>query len=573
MIETLPSPSSVITLLALLIVALLSQTWLWRRLHQRQQQLRELGQALATLEADKQRAEQANRLKGQFLGHISHEIRTPLSAFIGLLELMLLRSEADAPNLPSLQLALEAARDLRELLSDLLDITRIESGELSLNPTWAYLRNNVDVVMGVFQALAQQKNLDLSLEFTAPDPEPQVLIDVLRFKQVLSNLLSNAIKFTTKGSVQVRLQLWPATRANDFELQLQVLDTGIGIPEQQRLQLLQPFAQVDPGSQSARDSAGLGLPISHHVCQRMGGRLGLYGRSGPGCEARIELSLAGRVTCAPPPEPPMCPLAGLPLDILLADDHPASLTLLQGQLEYLGHRVSCAENGLQAYQQWQDGDFDLLIVDCNMPAMNGYQLTKAIRQDETLSRQPPVHLLGCSASHDPRTRECCLKAGMHDCLFKPLGLSQISQTLAALMPLPRADSFSLRTLQTLTRGEPTFAQQMLKKLLQCSLDDRRLLGLITPQDNQALLTQAHRIKGSALMVGADALHNACQILELACLEEAGLDAVSPAIRALDLALVRFAQSLHRHIAQAPSPSPAAAPQASPTHASGHAVPR
>ncbi|PYC08258.1 hybrid sensor histidine kinase/response regulator [Pseudomonas protegens] len=567
MIEALLSPSGVITLLVLLLASWLNQARLYRQRHSLRQQSGRLEQSVAALETGKRQAEEANRCKIQFLGCMSHEIRTPLNAFIGLLELILQRTRDHPQNHASLELALGAARDLRELLGDLLDISRLESGHLQLNPTWSSLRGSVDGVMGVFQALARQKNLDLSLEFKAPEPEPLVLIDTLRFKQVLANLLSNAIKFTHQGAVLVRLQLQPTMHEGHYKLLLQVLDTGIGIPREERQRLLQPFAQVDPHSQSPRDSTGLGLPISQQLCQQMGGKLSLHGRRGPGSEVRVELPLAGREGAARASPAPVPQANRLPLDILLADDHHASLTLLQEQLEYLGHRVTCVGDGVQAYEQWQEGDFDLLIVDCNMPLMNGYQLAETIRRHEALQQRPPVTLLGCSASDDTQTIQRCMNAGMHDCLLKPLDLNLLSQTLETLKALPRADSFSISTLRTLTRNQPLLALRMLKTLLQCCREDRLALGLIPAGDSQALAALAHKIKGSAKMLGATSLLACCEALERVCQDNAGIEACSAASNALDRALLRFTQSLLQHLDQHRQRTPAAtcpavAPEAS-----------
>ncbi|MGE8412494.1 MAG: response regulator [Pseudomonas sp.] len=532
----------------LLLVAGLGLAWLSCRLRRSRTSLQEALRTAQALEADKHQAQETSREKSRFLGNIGHEIRTPLNALVGLLELVLRRTQPLDPNRSSMELALGAARDLRELLADLLDVTRIESGQMSLNPDWIRLRDCVDPVLGIFQVLARRNHLDLHLEFNVPQPEPQVLIDALRFKQVLSNLLSNAIKFTHQGEVRVRLNLMPDTQPDQFKLRLQVLDTGPGIAEEQRQRvLLQPFAQSATNGQSPRDSTGLGLPISHHLCQKMGGSLSLHGRSGSGTEARVRLSLAGRVAPVPVAEEPAHQIASPPLDILLADDHPASLVLLHGQLEYLGHRVTCAEDGMQAYRLWQAGDFDLLIVDCNMPGMNGCQLAEAIRRDEARTQRPPMTVIGYSASHDRETVQHCLDAGMHDCLFKPLGINLLGRKLAMLDPLPRADCFNMAALRTLTRGETSFALRMLRELLQCCHDDRRMLGLIAVGNQAELRTLAHKVKGSALMVGADTLYRRCEALEQACQDNSGIDTLNATVRDLDLALVHFTQSLHRHI--------------------------
>lgn len=557
---------AMIALCASLLAVLLGLAWLYRQLRQQERALRSARRVLQTLEAGKQQVEQANQVKNQFLGTVSHEIRTPLNAFIGLLERVVQRTPANADDRSALELALGTARDLRELLGDLLDLTRIESGQLSLKQEWTSLGESVRSVMERFQVLAQQKALRLDLELEMPDPEPLVLLDALRFKQVLSNLLSNAIKFTRQGEVRIRLQLLPEEHPGYFSLLLQVLDTGIGIPEQQRHHLLlHPFAQVDAANQSPRDSTGLGLPISHHLCQKMGGSLSLHGRDGPGSEARVRLALAGKVMPPIPTKEALPTHPHLPLNILVADDHPANRMLLQGQLEQLGHRVTCAEDGLLAYRLWKIGDFDLLIIDCNMPIMNGYQLARAIRRSENLQQRPAVTLLGCSACSAAHTVQRCREAGMLDCLPKPLGLHLLSQQLMSLAPLPRTDSFSIDALRTLTRGVPPLGLRMLEELLRCSHEDRQLLGR-TPRDSpRELAALAHKIKGAALMVGAGPLQRGCQSLELACLDPAAAEQINDATRTLDLALVQFIQSLHRHIEAHPPPDlvPGALPEAIP----------
>ncbi|BAQ76009.1 sensor histidine kinase/response regulator [Pseudomonas sp. Os17] len=559
MIDTLLQPVGIISLI--LLASWLNQVRLYRQLRRQRRHLQALARSATALEADKQRAEAADRNKSRFLGHLGHELRTPLNALIGLLELVLRRTGDSSPTHAPLELALGAAGDLKELLDDLLDISRIESGHLRLNPTWVDLRDCIEGQIGVFHAQARQKHLALELEFNAPSPVPQVLIDVLRFKQVLGNLLSNAIKFTQQGAIQVRATLQPAASQDRYELLLQVQDSGIGIPEQERQGLLLPFAQLDPDSQSPRNSAGLGLPISHQLCRQMGGSLSLHGRSGPGCEARVRLPLSGRTAQAAAGATEPLPATAVPLDVLLADDHRASLTLLQGQLEYLGHRVTCASDGRQAFELWRQGDFDLLILDCNMPSMDGYQLAEAIRQHETREQRPATTLIGCSADTDPPALQRGLDAGMHDCLAKPLGLEHLSRRLASLKPRPRPDSFSIRALRTLTRGKPLFARRMLNELLRCCQEDRRQLEQIPTSDPRALVALAHKIKGSALMVGAGALQAGCEALEQACLQPAAQQAISAAVRRLDRDLVHFAQSLHRHLDHPP-------PEPSKTQATG-----
>jgi two-component system sensor histidine kinase EvgS len=507
---------------------------------------------LGQLQVAKEEADTANRAKTTFLATMSHEIRTPMNAVIGMIELALKNAEQGVADRDALEVASVASRSMLELIGDILDIARIESGHLSLSLEPASLYELLASVARVFEGLARDKGLVLQVELDPLIDRP-VLVDPLRFKQVVSNVLGNAIKFTASGQVRLGAQGAPVVTDDQLHLRLWVEDTGIGISAEDQQRLFNPFIQGSNNEQPARSGSGLGLVISRNLCEMMGGQLHLSSVLGKGTRVDVTLTLA--LTSAVPanvPVPHVPPARGL--NILVVDDYPANRLLLARQLSFLGHRITLAEDGAQGLSLWQAGHFDGVITDCNMPFKDGYALARDIRAQERQRGLAPCLILGFTANALSQEAERCRQAGMDGCLFKPTGLEDLRLALASRTAGALTDevevAFDLSSLIMLTQGDKDALNELLTPLLKSLEEDRALLpSLKSAADFAKLHDLAHRVKGGARMVKAQVLITCCETLESVC-ERHDNDASDAAVEAVASAIEQLHHSLGRYGNQA-----------------------
>jgi two-component system sensor histidine kinase EvgS len=480
---------------------------------------------ISQLEVAKNQADEASRAKTTFLATMSHEIRTPMNAVIGILELVLKRTELTSNDRNSIEIAHTSARSLLDLIGDILDIARIESGRLSLSLKRANLRELVESVARVFEGLARQKHLVLNVDIDT-SVNCDVLIDSIRFKQILSNLTSNAIKFTDEGSVHISISA-NKSDPTSMRVHMSVKDTGVGISNEDLQKLFHPFSQVNQNS-NIREGAGLGLVICRSLCEMMGGSMVMTSEVGKGTCVDVNIRLQ---TLAPVAETEPKPLTqnqtARCLQVLVVDDHAVNREILRQQLIYLGHEVTEADNGSTALQLWREQPFDVVISDCRMPVMDGHDLTLAIRSEEAESNEEPTIILGLTADAQPEEIQRCIQAGMNDCLIKPIGLDVLETLLLNVNEAEgtsehieqhsSTELFSLESLKSLAGNKPGVFERLINELIKSNRND---LSAILEQFNTHSFAEiaevAHRIKGAARIVRAESLFQHCERLELAC---------------------------------------------------------
>jgi PAS domain S-box-containing protein len=378
-------------------------------------------QAEEEIKKAKTAAEEATRAKSEFLANMSHEIRTPMTVFMAATE-HLLQADLDTEHRQLLEMADQAAERLRSLIDDILDLSRIEAGKVELEEKPFNLHTCVREVVEMFSLGARQKNLRLETEIS-PEVTETVFGDSDRLGQVLINLIGNAVKFTAQGEVRV------CVRLRNSLLEFAVSDTGIGIPESKCDLLFKSFSQVDSSFTRKFGGTGLGLAISKELVELMGGEIGVSSREGEGSVFLFTLPFkpVEKRHSTPAEEQADRREAPLPnVHILLAEDDPAIRKMVLVSLARNGWKTETAENGREAVQKWAEGDFDLILMDLQMPEMDGLQATMKIRETEACGENGTgICIVGLTAHARREVKVECLKAGMDQVLIKPVPIKEL----------------------------------------------------------------------------------------------------------------------------------------------------
>ena len=457
----------------------------------------------AELQQAKAAAESASRTKSEFLASMSHEIRTPMNAIMGIADL--LAKTALSPEQDKyVQIFRRAGDNLLNLINDILDLSKVEASQLELEQTGFSLHDHLEKVMEMVATRANEKGLALVCEI-APSVPNDLVGDPTRLRQVLLNLLGNAIKFTESGEISLGV-----TRDGNFAvptaLRFAVSDTGIGIPSEKLGRVFERFTQADSSTTRRFGGSGLGLTISRRLVELMGGRIWVESGVGKGSvfsfavpfEIWPSTNRPALITVGVDPE------AQLPaLRILLAEDSADNCTITMAYLEDTPYQVEIAETGAIAFEKFAAGHYDLVLMDRQMPVMDGLTATRSIRAWERTNNRPPTPIIALTASALKGDREMCLAAGCTAFLTKPIKQEVLLQAIKERSQVapPIVKDESRRMDAVAARLNTKFADRIPAYLLNCRQNVNFIMDALDRVDLETVTILGHQMSGSGGMFG------------------------------------------------------------------------
>ena len=487
------------------------------------------------IQRKREEAERANRTKSLFLANMSHDMRTPLNGIMGMTELMQ-RKGLRKDQTRYADMVRHSAWSLMEIITDITDYSRLESGRLELSETTFDVRTLLDDALGIFRF--ETANKGLTLTGSVDDSVPPLLVgDAFRLKQVITNLVGNAVKFTRRGRVAVRVRAEAMDdRPDGVRLRVEVEDTGIGIPEAEQNRIFESFRQVDDSYAKTHEGTGLGLAICRQLVTMMGGRIAVSSKEGVGSIFSFDAILAApdeteaeaeAAVQTPTPAPTVSPKR-----TLVVEDNPLNQTFAREILEDAGHSVTLAGNGREALEALQRNAFDIVFMDVQMPEMDGLEAVRRIRSGEAGEPARTVRIVAATAFAVPGDRDKCLEAGMDGYVVKPLRSEDLLAALADEQSVGSAEESDMKDAtdpQDVIDMEDALARlggkrELFDRLAATFIDDARsklaaLNQSVADGDMVEVLRLAHGLKNSAGMIAAAEMAEAARDLETAVREE------------------------------------------------------
>jgi signal transduction histidine kinase/CheY-like chemotaxis protein len=386
-----------------------------------------LSEHVAQLRQDRDTAKAATKAKSEFLSNMSHELRTPLNAILGFTQLMIAESKLTTEQTEWMQIVDSSGEHLLALINDVLEMSKIESGQIELNLNDYYLYELLDDLKGMLSQRAESKGLQLTVKISPQTPQ-NIYSDDMKLRQVLVNILGNAIKFTNSGSVALVVDC--ETIADSLRLKFRISDTGFGIAPNEIDRIFDAFKQSESGRKS-QEGTGLGLSISRKFVQMMGGAIQAESQLGEG--TTITFDILARVSKNLPAAIPVTTtinhLATKKLVILLAEDNFLNQKVALLLLNRLGHQVDIAINGFEVLKAIAQKSYDIVLMDMQMPEMDGLKTTYQIRLQEREQNLVPLTIIAMTANAMKEDRDRCLAGGMNDYLSKPVRLKELEACL------------------------------------------------------------------------------------------------------------------------------------------------